>query len=194
MSNVVKKENFKVSLTEKVIDFKKKNQEFDLGFIELGTFLKLTKTGKLQSTENDKIVFNEINAVIVGGRSQFVLWGKEGTPQEDQLLFSTETEEEAVNALEELAAKDEMFSELYSRNDISARYIITLVGEDGNIYAINLSKSSKFEFGSYSKLIYSKHEAGVSEVITKISAQEKTSGKNSWIAAKFDFVEKLGDE
>ena len=180
-----------INYAAKVASFKEKNAQFDLDFVELGTFLKISKTGKLQSKDDDAITFDAIKGVILEGKEQFTLWGKDDTPQDGELLIKENELEEAEAKFEELCAADDMFGALYSLSDIGPRYIITFVAEDGNLYAINMSKSSKYELGKHSKFCFVSLGVGLAEVVTKIGIQEKTGGKNSWLAFKFDYVSTL---
>lgn len=193
MSNLVKA-NFDVDLGKKVEEFSVKNKQFEGLEVDLGTYLKTTKTGKFQSKENEKVIFDQLNCVILGGRPQYNLWGKDGSPQEDTLLISVESHEEAINEFERLSAEDSVFGQLYSVKDIQERYIITLVNEDGNMYAINMSRGGKLDFGAYAKFLFNTHNCGANKVITKITTIEKTSGKNSWLGLKFEMISKLEEK
>ena len=62
-----------------------------------------------------------------------------------------------------------------------------------SIYAFNMSISSLWEFRKYVKAIFTSKRLSPQEVITKISVQEKSKGKNSWNALKFDFVDTVGE-
>jgi len=185
---LINKEVFQVDLKAKVEEFKNKNKDFDLDFVELGTHLKLTKTGKFQSKDDEKVIFDNLTCVILSGRSQYVLWGKEGTPNADELLISADNIEDAVNVFESLATDDETFKHFYTLKDIKARYIITLIAEDGELYAINMSSSSKSALGNYSKSCIKKG-LGFSDVITKITTAERVKGKLAWVVLNFEIIE-----
>jgi len=177
----------------KMKDFKEKNKGFDLDYVDMGTYLKINSKGQFYEADDDKKIYDSLDAVIVSGEPQFVLWGKEETPEEGKLLISQKTQEEAEEQFEEIAANGsvEMFGQLYDKSDIAQRYIITFMTAEGKLYAVNMSKSSKKNFGKYSKSIYLDKDLGLQEVLTRISTVAMSYEKNHWNAVSFELIEKI---
>lgn len=177
----------------KIEEFKAKNKEFDLDFVDLGTYLRINAKGQLEGKDNPEIKFDKLEAVLVSGRSRYNLWGEDGTPDEGELLFSAETEEEAKNELEELTANDEVRAELYDWKKVSKRYIITFVAADGNLYAIDMSQTSKYNFANYIKTLFNQYNLGMTDVVTEMSTEERKKDRNTWNVVTFKFVRKVAE-
>ena len=202
MKNEIQKVNkgsFAVDITAKLEDFNKKISRFGLKNLQLGIDLKITTTGKIQSRENEAIVFDSLNCVIVAGHSQFVLWGEEGTPEEGKLLIDEKNIDDAhceyeklvMGGIEGIEGSEVTFEKMYTANNINERFVLTILGEDGNVYSLNMSKSSKREFEKYVKLCYGTVNETPEKVITCISVQAMSYEKNNWSAYRFKFIEKL---
>jgi len=183
----------KVDYTSMVKAFRKKNQEFDLDMVDLGIRLTIDPKGRFQNKDDENDVHDSMAVVILSGAAKFNLWGEDGTPDEGTLLITADTLEEAENAFDELSAGEngEVFGQIYSKSDISQRYIITFAADDGNLYAIDMSKSSRFSFTNYVKMLFTSKSLGVSEVITKLTTEGRKKGKNTWNVVVFTFVEVL---
>lgn len=177
----------------KIEEFKAKNKEFDLDFVDLGTYLRINAKGQLEGKDNPEIKFDKLEAVLVSGKSRYNLWGEDGTPDEGELLFSAETEEEAKNELEELTANDEVRAELYDWKKVSKRYIITFVAADGNLYAIDMSQTSKYNFANYIKTLFNQYNLGMTDVVTEMSTEERKKDRNTWNVVTFKFVRKVAE-
>lgn len=186
VANVVK-----FDFKAKVAEFHAKTAGFAGLAVDLGIPLKITKKGQLQNKNNEKQLWDSIECVLVSSKPFYNLWGKEGTPDADKLLFQVNSMEEAVNTYEEMSAEDPVFGQLYSKKDIQERLLITFVGSDENIYSLDLTRVGKGDFSKYVAGIFQTHGVGPTEVLTSIDTVEKTSGKNSWIAPRFNFVKKL---
>lgn len=177
----------------KIEEFKAKNKEFDLDFVDLGTYLRINAKGQLEGKDNPEIKFDKLEAVFVSGKSRYNLWGEDGTPDEGELFFSAETEEEAKNELEELTANDEVRAELYDWKKVSKRYIITFVAADGNLYAIDMSQTSKYNFANYIKTLFNQYNLGMTDVVTEMSTEERKKDRNTWNVVTFKFVRKVAE-
>ena len=177
----------------KIEEFKSKNKEFDLDFVDLGTYLRINAKGQLEGKDNPEIKFDKLEAVLVSGKSRYNLWGEDGTPDEGELLFSAETEEEAKNELEELTANDEVRAALYDWKKVSKRYIITFVAADGNLYAIDMSQTSKYNFANYIKTLFNQYNLGMTDVVTEMSTEERKKDRNTWNVVTFKFVRKVAE-
>ena len=177
----------------KIEEFKAKNKEFDLDFVDLGTYLRINAKGQLEGKDNPEIKFDKLEAVLVSGKSRYNLWGEDGTPDEGELLFSAETEEEAKNELEELTANDEVRAELYDWKKVRKRYIITFVAADGNLYAIDMSQTSKYNFANYIKTLFNQYNLGMTDVVTEMSTEERKKDRNTWNVVTFKFVRKVAE-
>lgn len=177
----------------KIEEFKAKNKEFDLDFVDLGTYLRINAKGQLEGKDNPDVKFDKLEAVLVSGKSRYNLWGEDGTPDEGELLFSAETEEEAKNELEELTANDEVRAELYDWKKVSKRYIITFVAADGNLYAIDMSQTSKYNFANYIKTLFNQYNLGMTDVVTEMSTEERKKDRNTWNVVTFKFVRKVAE-
>lgn len=182
-----------VDYGKKVEEFKAANENFDMDFVELGTMVKLNAKGQFQSKDDETLIFDEMKVVILEGKSQFVLWGKEGTPREDELIFAVDDIEEAESRFENLVAEDEVFEEMYEMSDVSKRYIIMFVAEDGELYGMNMPQTSKYEFGTYAKSVFRELKTGVNKVITRMKTEARTRDKNSWNVVTFELIGKLDD-
>lgn len=177
----------------KIEEFKAKNKEFDLDFVDLGTYLRINAKGQLEGKDNPEIKFDKLEAVLVSGKSRYNLWGEDGTPDEGELLFSVKTEEEAKNELEELTANDEVRAELYDWKKVSKRYIITFVAADGNLYSIDMSQTSKYNFANYIKTLFNQYNLGMTDVVTEMSTEERKKDRNTWNVVTFKFVRKVAE-
>lgn len=182
-----------INYAAKIDEFKAKNKEFDLDFVDLGTYLRINSKGQLEGKDNPDLKFDTIQAVVISGKSKYNLWGADGSPDENELLFSVESVEEAKAELEELCS-DPLKAELYSWKEVSKRYIITFIAQDGNIYSIDMSQTSKFSFANYIKQLFNHHSLGMSDVVTEISTEEKKKDRNSWSVITFKFLRKVSDD
>lgn len=183
----------KIDYAAKIALFKEKTKEFDLDFVDLGTMLRLNAKGQFESKDNEEVVFNEMTVVILNGKPRFNLWGKDDSPQANELLFSCDSEEEAKNKFEEFCAEDAVNEQMYSWSDVSKRYIITFVSDDGQLYAIDMSATSKYAFGAYAKKLFNDHGVGPMEVVTKLGTETKKKDRNSWNVVTFEFLSKRDD-
>ena len=67
------------------------------------------------------------------------------------------------------------------------------MAEDGNLYAIDMSATSKYEFGAYAKKLFNEHNVGAFEVVTKLKTAVRKKDRNSWNVVTFEFVSKRDD-
>ena len=182
----------RVNYGEMVASFKKQNDGIELDFIELGMRINIAANGKFVQKDNESVTYDSIECVILSGKPNFALWGKDGSPQEDELLLTAESVDEAMAKFEELCT-DPVFAAMYEKDDIQEKYLITFVMNDGNIGAINMSKTSKWEFGNYAKQLFTQDKTTVKNVVTELTTEVRKKGKNSWNVIKFKKIRLIDD-
>ena len=192
-------------------DFLAVNVGMDLDFVYFADWLKLTKLGKFVERNNEEVDFgSEIDVVFGKGEQRWVLWGKEDSPEEGELIVAENNKETAVEKLENWLEINPEASNRYSTDEIDLTYVAYLVPvenlKEGNelpqIYILPMPKSASFEFGNYTRKIYKgqykdlgiPRRTGVAEVVTRISSKEMANNNYSWVGMAFTAIEKFNPD
>ncbi len=197
---VAVKENKAVGAVNPIEAFKEANPGMEFDEVNLGVPLKINSKGQFCAKQDETVVFNEFKEIIVlSGKPQFVLWGKDDTPDEGELLIDAEN---LIDARDAFAARcadakmGEVFKATYKEDDISHRYTIQFMAEDGNCYELNMSNTSRKAYKKYATQLFNgflgaPRQTGVAVCVTKMTTEAKSWEKVNWNQCKFEFVRKI---
>ena len=191
---VATKELVEVSKQGSVVPSNPQGDEgIDTTEMQDGIELKRNKLGKFISPEVEGISMEEINARIIGGKLNYILWGEEeyNAEHKGKVLLSTDNKAEAQDLLKALVSKGDY--EDYTWQDVKEGYVILFEDIDtGAPHFIKLGKSGKKEFLNYTKAIRYKllgnTNNALSKVKTVITSKEFKAGKFEWLGETFKFM------
>ncbi len=181
------------------------NDGLDLDFVRIGQMIKLNKKGNFVLMRDENVSFGDtMDIVIAQGEQRWSLWGKEGSPENGQLIVAERTKEEAEAKLSAWFMEDQERTERYDLTDIQLRYVAFVVRVDTlqealaneetpEIYVLPIATTDSYEYGDYAlelfkgkyKPIGIKAKTAVSAVVTRVQSTEKKRGTNSWIGLSF---------
>ena len=178
--------------------FLEANQGFELNFVYMGTWLMVNSKGQFYDKDNEEINFGDsINVVLGGAEQRFMLWGKEGSEQDGQLLIAENNKEAAEARLAALSEEQANFD--YTMADVQSRQLLFFVmlddikSEFPTIYQLSLPQTGKIAFGKWALNVYrgahKKDGFGkgtqLSSVVTNITTVEKRKGNKNYIGYVF---------
>nr|WP_173813010.1 hypothetical protein [Dendrosporobacter quercicolus]NSL49605.1 hypothetical protein [Dendrosporobacter quercicolus DSM 1736]SDN24623.1 hypothetical protein SAMN04488502_11561 [Dendrosporobacter quercicolus] len=188
-------------------DFLAVNEDMDFDFVNIGTWLNISKKGNfVEKDSNDTVVedYSDSIDVVVGyGEKRWTLWGKQESPEEGQLIVAKRDKEEAEQDLQVFLQENPEAQTRYDLKSLELRYIayivpVTTLNPDGfpKIYLMSFPSTTTIQWGRYAQGIYLGKGAkalvpprtGVNRVVTRMTTSEKGSGEKSWIGIDFEPV------
>jgi len=174
------------------------NQGFELDFVYMGTWLAVNSKGQFYDKDDESINFGDsINVVLGGAEQRFMLWGREGSEQDGQLLVAESSRDAAEERLKSLLEDDPKMS--YTIADIQSRQLLFLVMLDEiksdfpTIYQLSLPQTGKIAFGKWALNVYRgaykkdgfKQGTNLNSIVTNITTVEKRNGNKNYIGYVF---------
>jgi len=184
--------------------FMEVNEGMDLDFVFLGEWLKKTKLGEFCLSADETQVFGKVlDVVICSGEKRYIMWGKDSSPEEGQLIIAANNELDAKREFSAFIEVVEGASERYSAEDLKLTYLAYVIttdqigDESPALYILPFPQTDTMEYAGYSKRLFTgsyknigiPKYTGVNQVITRISTVEKKSRNNkSYVGFEFEAV------
>lgn len=193
-------------------DFIAANDGLDLDFVNMGSWLVIDKKGRFVEKDGKDdprtcVSYGDSIDVVIGrGEKRWSLWGKEGSPEDGQLLVAEKEKKDADAALTAWLMENPQAQDRYSLDEIELRYLAFIVpvesigkAEFPKIFLMSFSPSSTLAFGKWAMDVYQGKyrnlgipaRTGVHKIVTRFKTNEKTSRRNasqSWIGLDFEAV------
>ncbi|WP_371380872.1 hypothetical protein [Sporomusa aerivorans] len=200
--------NYITAMLESIkTDFLAVNEGMDFDFVNIGTWLYVSKKGKfVEKDSNDDVVedYGDSIDVVVGyGEKRWTLWGMKESPEEGQLIVAKRDREEAEQDLQAFLEENPEAQTRYDLKSLELRYIayivpvVTLQPEGfPKIYLMSFPSTTTIQWGKYAQGIYLGKgvkamvppRTGVNRVVTRMTTVEKGEGDKSWIGIDFEAV------
>jgi hypothetical protein len=189
-----------------MLDFQEVNDGIDADFVNIASWLVMDKKGNFVVKETkDKpnpISYGDKIDVVVGvGEKRWQLWGLEGSPEDGKLITARKEYEEAAAELTAWLVENPEALERYDVNMLELCYLLYIVpvstlspNKLPKLYIMPLSQTATKDWGNYMKAVYMGHyeetlglpeRTGVNKVVTRISSEEKSSDKFTWLGQVF---------
>lgn len=188
-------------------DFLAVNEGMDFDFVNIGTWLNISKKGNfVEKDSNDTVIedYSDCIDVVVGyGEKRWTLWGKKESPEEGQLIVAKRDREEAEQDLQSFLEENPEAQTRYDLKSLELRYIayivpvVTLRPEGfPKIYLMSFPTTTTIQWGKYAQGIYLGKgvkamvppRTGVNRVVTRMTTVEKGEGDKSWVGVDFEAV------
>lgn len=200
--------NYITAMLESIkTDFLAVNEGMDFDFVNIGTWLNISKKGNfVERDSNDAVVedYGDKFDVVVGyGEKRWTLWGKSESPEEGQLIVAKRDKQEAEQELQAFLEENPEAQTRYDLKSLELRYIAYIVPVETlkpsgfpKIYLMSFPSTTTIQWGKYAQGIYLGKGAkamvpprtGVNRVVTRMTTVEKGEGDKSWIGIDFEAV------
>lgn len=197
-------------LEENKRNFLEDNAGLDLDFVRMGDWLKMNKKGNFVEKDNEEVSYGDQIDVVIGyGEKRYTLWGKEGSPEDGEIICLEPTEEEAYAAFNNFIEANPEAAERYTADDIKLRYLAyvvpveTLAEAAKNddvppVYIMSFATTDTYLWGRYALNLYNGKYKNVgiprrtpaNRVVTRlISEERKVKGStDTYLGLKFEAV------
>lgn len=185
-------------------DFLVVNDGMDFDFVNIGTWMTISKKGNFVEKDRDGNVLEDygdtLDVVIGKGEKRWTVWGEKDSPEDGVLIVAEQDKEVAEQKLTEWLQENKGAQARYNLNSLELRYIafvipIVTISKDDlpKIYLMSFPKTTTLDWGRYAQNIYMgkfKHigiasRIGVNKVVTRMTTSEKGSDNNTWIGIDF---------